>query len=160
MEAIAVLEPRLGVDEGNNASGADNADSNPSLVYIGDSARPSRKIFSAPGSGYRLRSPSQVIFYLGQIVNETFAGIDPQKLSISARDGSLAPIFQVEIGAGTGAVTAEVDGEEYWLQPQKLGSTVEDFSHRSLTLVKDLIALNTLQAQIPKNTAIFVGGSQ
>ncbi|WP_170573480.1 hypothetical protein [Ruegeria atlantica] len=156
MEAVAVLQPHLGV----SLPESDDAGASGRLLYLGDSADPARRIFTASGTGYRLRSPSQVVFYLGQLINETYSGVDQDRLSISTRHGGIAPIFHVEVGPGEATVSTVVDGEKYRLLPQKLGAQTNDFSHRSLTLVKDLIALNTLQTQIPQNTAIFVGTTQ
>ncbi|MEM7075787.1 MAG: hypothetical protein AAGA28_19065 [Pseudomonadota bacterium] len=155
IESIAILQPRLGFTEPKS-----NERGGGKLIYLGDSVVSTRQIFAVKGTGFRLRSPSQIVFYLGQLVNESYAGVDLDRLSISTTEGGLAPIFHVRSGEGNASVSTIVDGERYWLEAQNLGDVTDDFSHRSMTLIKDLIALNTLQDQLPQNTAVFVAASQ
>ncbi len=118
-----------------------------------------RSLFKDQGTGITLRSPNGIVHYLGEIVRDQFRREGAWTPALTMRDGRNVPIFRVKRGFGGGrsAVSAEVDGESFWIPRQKLGARESDFSYRALTIVKDFQALNTGQDAIPTSPAIILG---
>ena len=116
-------------------------------------------LFDAEGTGVVLRSPSGIIQYLGEIVREQYNEDDGWTPALTTRAGKSVPIFRVETGlfGEFASISAEVDGEEYWIRSQELGAAEDDFSHRVLTIIKDFQTLNTKQNQLPSSPAIILG---
>jgi hypothetical protein len=145
IEALILNEPRLLQNEHGDP-----------VVTIG-SAKGGTPLFGPEGTGFLLRSPSGVVNYLGEIVREAYStGRVPR---LTTPGGHSIPIFVVNSGGGSGraAVTARVDGQDYWIIRQELGAIRSDFSNTALAVVKDLQALNTLQNQLPKSPSILIG---
>ncbi|MCG8546185.1 MAG: hypothetical protein MJE12_18460 [Alphaproteobacteria bacterium] len=147
-EAVMLNRGRVFVDKKGNLN-----------VEFGRTASERRNLFDAEGTSITLRSPSGVIHYLGEIVREQYNEDNAWTPTLTTRAGRSVPIFRVESGLlGVFAnISAEVDGEEYWIRSQELGEREEDFSHRALTIVKDFQALNTKQDQLPSSPAIILG---
>jgi hypothetical protein len=148
-EAMAVIRPHLSIDKDGNTVFS---------LGIGSSTR---RLFGTKGAGYVLRSPNEVIQYLGEIVRvryEQGAAATPQ---LSSRNGKSVPIFVAESGpsAKRAADSVKVDGKVYALPDQRLGDEEKDYSYRSLSIVKDLLTLNTSDDQLPKSPTIILGGS-
>ena len=147
-EAMAILQPHLALGK----------DGNP--VFTLGIATGQQKLFGAKGTGFVLRSPNEVIQYLGEIVRVRYAKGANSVPRLSTRDGASVPIFLVKEGGNARKPdTVRVDGTTYRLPEQRLGADEKDFSYRSLAIVKDLLTLNTSQDQLPKNPTIVVGGS-
>lgn len=147
VEAATVERPRVALDKAGN-------------IFVSLGQPPDvRRLFTAPGSGAVLRSPNAVIQYLGEIVRRRVEGRPIP--SLTGRSGRSIPIFIVESG---GAASEDADavtryrGVTYAL-PLERGSDEASFSYRALAMVKDLLTLNTTSAQLPKNPAILVSGS-
>lgn len=150
VEALVVLEPKVQV----------GGDSEKKTVVIGSEliTVPPRDTFSGPDIGYELRSPNELVYYLGQIVRESHASGTAKRFSLSTRDGRDAPIILVEDGPDNrrSSVKVTVDGTTYWVRRQELGGPERDFSHRALAITKDLIVLNTSQNQLATNNTIIL----
>ncbi len=150
-EAVMLNRGRVFVDKNGNLN-----------VEFGLTASERRNLFDAEGASITLRSPSGIIQYLGEIVREQYREDSAWTPALTTRDGRNVPIFRVESGVfgGFGAfdgISAEVDGDEYWIRSQELGAQEVDFSHRAITIVKDFQALNTQQDQLPTSPAIILG---
>ena len=146
MEALVLTEPIL-------ASGDDGA-----VTATFGKQGSTVTIFKAKGTGILLRSPHEIIGYLGRIVKQTFLGADDGLLTITGPDGREAPIFVVkESGSDAeAAIKTKVDGKTYWIPSQSLRSVQSHFSFVALSVLKDIISLNTSTSQLPSSPSRFI----
>lgn len=146
-EAFMLNEPRLIPDKDGNT-----------VVSVGFGASRTR-LFGPKGTGFVLRSPNEVVGYLGEIVRERYRSGVQTKLTTA--EGQSVPIILVERGldGGRASVSVEVDSEKYWLPRQDLSRPQRDFSHHALAVVKDFQALNTSHSQLPSSPTIILGGA-
>jgi len=130
-------------------------------INVGFTRRGSRTrgLFDTKGTGVALRSPNAIIQYLGEIVRDQYSRGSAWTPSLTTRSGRSVPIFKVETGliSEHASATAEVDGQRFFIRAQDLGAPETDFSHRALTIVKDLQALNTGRDDLPAGPAIILG---
>ena len=117
-----------------------------------------RGLFDARGTGVTLRSPNAIVQYLGEIVRDQYSRNGAWTPSLTTRSGRSVPIFRVETGALAehASATAEVDGQKFFIRAQMLGAPETDFSHRALTIIKDLQALNTARDDLPASPTIIL----
>ncbi len=151
VEAIVINNPHLEIDK----DGASTVTLNSGLS--------SQSLFATKGTGFVLRSPHEVVSYLGEVVRSAYTGADGGLLRLSAPDGRSIPIFLVKSGgsAGRGAVAVRVDGEGYWIPRQELSAPETHYSYQALAIVKDIIALNTSESQLATSpTRIILGGGR
>jgi hypothetical protein len=148
-ESMAVIRPRLSTDKDGNT-----------VFSLGIEAS-SQPLFGTKGSGFAHRSPNEVVQYLGEIVRVRYEEGAAATPRLRARNGKSVPIFVVKSGPGAkrAADSVKIDGKLYALPDQSLGDEEKDYSYRSLTIVKDLLTLNTSNDQLPKNPTIVLGGS-
>lgn len=120
------------------------------IVSLGHIA-PGRQIFKEGGTGLSVRTPHEVIAFLGQVVDETLEGRGSY-IRLSSAEGQGIPVFRVAEG-GRGPVTAKVSGVFY-----SVPEVGDHFTFRAMAIVKDIITLNTSQTQLPRDRTIFIGG--
>jgi hypothetical protein len=120
------------------------------MVSLGNIA-PGRQLFNEGGTGISVRTPHEVIGYLGQVVDETFGG-GGSYIRLSNAAGQGIPIFRVTEG-GRGPVMTKVSGVFY-----SVPEAGDHFTFRAMAIVKDIISLNTSQTQLPRDRTIFIGG--
>ena len=108
------------------------------------------ELFQTDGTGIVLRSPHEMIHYLGKIVRLTFQGLDDGLLLITAASGEQVPIILVEEGRhpGKAAVETMVDGVRFSIPEQSIRTPRTHFSFVALAALKSLISLNTSQEQL------------
>lgn len=146
-ESLAVIRPRLSTDEDGNTVFS---------LGIGESTQ---RLFGAKGSGFVLRSPNEMVQYLGEIVRIRFEEGRAATPKLTSRDGKSIPIFAVKSGSGArhASDSVKIDGKFYALPDQGLGDDANDHSYRSLAIIKDLLTLNTSDDQLPSTPAIILG---
>ena len=138
VEALALEEPHI-VQEDDETT-----------VSLGQVA-PGRQIFGEGGTGLSVRTPHEVIAYLGQVVDETLDG-GGSHIRLSNAEGQGIPVFRVAEGS-RGPVVAKVSGVSY-----SVPEVGDHFTFRAMAIVKDIITLNTSQTQLPRDRTIFIGG--
>jgi hypothetical protein len=138
VEALTIEEPHV-VQEDDKT-----------IVSLGSIA-PGRQIFNEGGTGLSVRTPHEVIAYLGQIAEESLDG-GGSYIRLSNADGQGIPVFRVEEG-GRGPVMTKVSGVSY-----SVPEAGDHFTFRAMAIVKDIISLNTSQTQLPRDRTIFIGG--
>ncbi|WP_421723649.1 hypothetical protein [Bauldia sp.] len=108
-------------------------------------------LFEDEGTGLVLRSPHEIVTYLGKIVKQTFLGDDDDLLTVTSSTGEDIPIFVVEEGKdfGEASIAAHVDGDTFWIPKQSLRSVESHATFKALSILKDIISLNTAQNQLP-----------
>lgn len=143
-EAIMVNEPRFSQDE----------DKNITLQFTHRSS--SIPSLAPTPTGLLLRSPNELIHYLGAIVRT--ASRTDWTPRLTSEEGDSVPIFVIRTGADRGRATAaaRVDGEEYWIAAQDLNKKKSDFSNHALAIVKDFHALNTSDSALPSNPTVVI----
>lgn len=106
-----------------------------------------------------LRSPYEIINYLGQVLAMDMAGRGGY-LTLSGPDGSL-PLFKVRQGTppNKADVTARVNGVVYYVPDGGFTAGDAHFATRALAIVKDIITLNTDRTQLPKPGTVVLGGA-
>ena len=112
---------------------------------------PGRQIFNEGGTGIGVRTPHEVIAYLGQIVDLNFAG-GGGYIRLSNAAGQGIPVIRVAEGS-RGPVMTKVNGVSY-----SVPENGDHFTFRAMAIVKDIITLNTSQTQLPRDRTIFIGG--
>ncbi|WP_305983807.1 hypothetical protein [Roseibium sp. MMSF_3544] len=175
MEAITILQPAL---LRNSAPGAitliaqeqihqeatASAAASPPAAGGGkkSAAKPSRKEASSAtllfgeGSDYALRSPNEILQYLGGAIKSMHAhGSGPR---LVGPDGRKIPVFEVLSGPfGLGsAIEVTVDGEVFGIRTHRLKENPSSFTLQSLAILKDIISINTSQNVLPKNPTVFL----
>lgn len=131
-------------------------ENNATVIRLGHVA-PGKPIFREPGTGIQVRSPHEVISYLGQVVRLRNTN-DGGHLALSDQNGNSVPVFAVNQGAPDDApITARLNRFDYSVPGWQDSDSY--FTLRSIALVKDIIALNTGQSQLPKNPTILLGGA-
>lgn len=139
VEALRLGEPLIEKDDDTG------------LNFVLDPAGANITLFAKDKTGVILRSPHQTISYLGEIVRQTYLGLDDGLLTLAAPDGSSIPIFLLQEGSGLqeAAISARVDGERYWIPKQDLRVTSSHYSFMAMSILKDIISLNTSDSQLP-----------
>jgi hypothetical protein len=148
VEALTLTEPRVVVQTDGSAS-----------FVTGETASKTQvALFTETDTGIVLRSPHELISYLGRIVKQTFLGADDGLLTVTAENGKEVPIFVVEEGKddGTAAVIARLDRQTYWIPQQSLRSVESHFSFAAMGVIKDIISLNTSADQLPVSPSRLV----
>lgn len=145
VEALRVAEPQIVISDDTG------------LNFVLDPARSNVTLFSKDKTGIELRSPHETIGYLGEIVRQNFLGLDDGVLTLAAPDGSSAPIFLLNEGSSReAAISAKVDGENYWIPKQDLKDASSHFSFMAMSIVKDVVSLNTSDSQLPASSTRVV----
>lgn len=141
VEAIVATDPNIAVQD----------DGTPKITL--KSVNDSLVLFETDGTGIFLRSPHEIIHYLGKILRLTFQGEDEGLLTITSPSGERVPIILVEDGRRYTrvAVETQVDGTTYWIPEQSIRSPRSHYSFIVLGVLKNLISLNTSQSQLPSN---------
>ncbi|WP_424832515.1 hypothetical protein [Ruegeria sp.] len=122
-------------------------------------APPSRNqdlLLFGSGSSFALRSPKEIIQYLGEIVKADY--LDETVPMLTGPRGSEIPVFELLHGdrITSDAKLYEIDGEPYALDEPDLGKHASSFSYPSLAVLKEVISLNTSQSVLPKSPNILV----
>lgn len=128
-------------------------------IFFNESPSSTIELFDPEGTGFVLHSPNGIVQYLGEIVNDQFAGTRQWTPEVTNRSGKSVPIFKLGSGPvlGQASVSARIDGELFWIPSRKLGAEDEDMSYRSLMVIKDFQTLNTAQDQLPDSPTILLG---
>ncbi|WP_306142809.1 hypothetical protein [Roseibium sp. MMSF_3412] len=178
MEAITILQPAL---LRNSAPGAitliaqeqlhqENTASGKQVAAVAttkdgsknSAARPTRQDASSTAlifgkdSDYALRSPNEILQYLGGAVRAMHRhGSGPRLIG---PDGRKIPVFEVVAGPfGLGsAIDVRVDGERFGIRTHRLTEDPGSFTVQSLAILKDIISINTSQNVLPKNPTVFL----
>lgn len=108
------------------------------------------------GSNFALRSPNEILQYLGDVVQMTHGSNATP--TITGPAGRSIPIFEVIEGprARSHSIETVVDGRRYAIRSSRLGETPSSYTGQSLAILKDIISLNTSQSVLPSNPTIFV----
>ncbi len=125
-------------------------------------ARPSRQDASSTtlifgkDSDYALRSPNEILQYLGSAVRAMHRHRSGPRLI--GPDGRKIPVFEVVTGPfGPGsAIEVKVDGERFGIRTHGLREDPQSFTLQSLAILKDIISINTSQNVLPKNPTVFL----
>jgi hypothetical protein len=112
--------------------------------------------------GIALRSPSDMIHFLGQIVAADMRSVNrrcgAEVPRVTAPDGREQPIFcLIRGGSGRRAVaSARFEGETYVVPRSDFGGGVGYPSFQALALVKDVINVYKTRQDIPSSTVIAI----
>nr|WP_319383026.1 hypothetical protein [uncultured Roseibium sp.] len=125
-------------------------------------ARPSRQDASSAAlifgkdSDYALRSPNEILQYLGSAVRAMHRHKSGPRLI--GPDGRKIPVFEVVTGpfGFSSAIDVTVDGERYGIRTHRLTEDPQSFTLQSLAILKDIISINTSQNVLPKNPTVFL----
>ncbi len=107
-------------------------------------------------SDYALRSPNEILQYLGSAGRAMHRhGSGPRLIG---PDGRKIPVFEVATGPfGFGAaIDVTVDGERFGIRAHRLTEDPRSFTLQSLAILKDIISINTSQNVLPKNPTVFL----
>ncbi|WP_420333119.1 hypothetical protein [Roseibium sp.] len=107
-------------------------------------------------SDYALRSPNEILQYLGSAVRAMHRhGAGPRLIG---PDGRKIPVFEVLTGPfGFGStIDVKVDGERFGIRTHRLTEDPGSFTVQSLAILKDIISINTSQSVLPKNPTVFL----
>ena len=178
MEAITILQPAL---LRNSAPGAitliaqeqlhqeKTAASTPAVQTATakdgskkSAAKPTRQDASSTtlifgkDSDYALRSPNEILQYLGSAIRSMHRHRSGPRLI--GPDGQKIPVFEVVTGPfGFGsAIDVTVDGERFGIRTHRLTEDPSSFTLQSLAILKDIISINTSQNVLPKNPTVFL----
>ena len=107
-------------------------------------------------SDYALRSPNEILQYLGGAVRAMHRQRSGPRLI--GPDGRKIPVFEVATGPfGFGAaIDVTVDGERFGIRAHRLAEDPDSFTLQSLAILKDIISINTSQNVLPKNPTVFL----
>lgn len=107
-------------------------------------------------SDYALRSPNEILQYLGSAVRSMHRHKSGPRLI--GPDGRKIPVFEVVTGPfGLGsAIDVTVDGERFGIRTHRLTEDPSSFTLQSLAILKDIISINTSQNVLPKNPTVFL----
>lgn len=120
------------------------------------SARPPNALLFGSGSNFALRSPNEILQYLGDVVKTMHAtGSGP---ALTGADGKSIPIFEVLPGplSWGSSIEVSVDGERFGIRTHRLKEYPKSFTLPSLAILKDIISVNTSQTVLPKNPTVFL----
>lgn len=177
MEAITILQPALlrnsapgsitliAQEQLHQEKTAGNAPATAAAAKSGTSkpaARPSRQDASSAtlifgkDSDYALRSPNEILQYLGSAVRAMHRHKSGPRLI--GPDGRKIPVFEVVTGPfGLGnAIEVKVDDERFGIRTHGLREDPQSFTLQSLAILKDIISINTSQNVLPKNPTVFL----
>jgi len=144
--AIVIADPRIVLSEDGG------------INFVIDPIRTNLALFKKEKTGILLRSPHETIAYLGSIVKQSYLGLDDDLLTLAAPDGKEVPIIDVREGSGgsEAAVSARVDGETYWVEKQSLRKWESHYTLAAMSVVKDIISLNTSSSQLPASSTRLI----
>ncbi len=177
MEAITILQPALlrnsapgsitliAQEQLHQEKTAGNAPATAAAAKSGTNkpaSRPSRRDASSTtlifgkDSDYALRSPNEILQYLGSAVRAMHRHKSGPRLI--GPDGRKIPVFEVVTGPfGLGnAIEVKVDGERFGIRTHGLREDPQSFTLQSLAILKDIISINTSQNVLPKNPTVFL----
>lgn len=110
-----------------------------------------------------LRSPEGMIYFLGQLIaaqNYNPLGLEHQPTIHVYKERGYRPVelFDVRIGASTSAVVSIVDdeGQRFYIPKPDYGSPNEARSMSALSLISNVISLQTTESEIPKTSTLRV----
>ena len=163
IEPIAILQPALlRANSGNSVSllaleqsAASNAENGGGKSNTPPTRNQDLLIFGR-GSSFALRSPKEIIQYLGEVVKADY--LNETVPTLTGPNGSQIPVFELLRYDRLPSDTKhyEIDGEPYALDEPDLGKQPTSFSYPSLAILKEVISLNTSQSTLPKSPNILV----